>query len=79
MTLKNDKGQPLQCDVENGGKDRKAYMIVTTSHLERAKFELERYKANLRPDPTHPTAHITAFPTIPVPVQLKSIFLLRQY
>jgi hypothetical protein len=34
--------------VENGGKDRKAYMIVPTEYLDVAKSELEKYKANLR-------------------------------
>jgi hypothetical protein len=48
MTLKTETGKPLQCDVANGGKDRKAYMIVTTAHLDKAKFELEKYKASLR-------------------------------
>ena len=48
MTLKTQTGEPLQCDVENGGKDRRAYMIVATTHLEQAKTELAKYKASLR-------------------------------
>jgi hypothetical protein len=42
-SLKTDEGQPLRCDAENGGPDRRAYLLVSTPHLERAKIELQRY------------------------------------
>jgi hypothetical protein len=55
MTLKKPDGQSLQCDVENGGKDHKAYMIVPTEYLDVAKSELE----NIRPTYEGPTIQIT--------------------
>ena len=41
--LKKENGASLRCDVENGGTDRRAYLLVPTPHLERAKSELQQY------------------------------------
>lgn len=87
MTLKTANGGPLQCDVENGGIDRKAYMIVATTHLEQAKKELEKYKASLRrfhaPNSTNALNETgTTFrPTeiyIPTKAVLKNIAFMQQ-
>jgi hypothetical protein len=43
-TLRLESGKPMQCDVENGGTDRRAYMIAPTNNLETAKTALEHYK-----------------------------------
>ena len=44
----NDSGQSLRCDAENGGKDRRAYLLVPTAYLEQAKHEFESYKNRLK-------------------------------
>jgi hypothetical protein len=43
-----DTGQLLRCDVENGGKDKRAYLLVPTAFLDQAKFEYEQYKHRLK-------------------------------
>ena len=43
QTLKTAQGQSLRCDVENGGSDRRAYLLVVSQHLDRAKIELHNY------------------------------------
>ena len=43
QTLKTDQGKSLRCDVENGGADRRAYLLVVSQHLDRAKVELHNY------------------------------------
>ena len=47
-SLRNKDGQPLKCDVENGGDDRRAYLLVPTSRLTEGKLALNQYKVNLR-------------------------------
>ena len=47
-TLRLANGTPMQCDVENGGTDRRAYMIAPTNNLENAKTALEHYKIRLK-------------------------------
>jgi hypothetical protein len=47
-TLRLANGKPMQCDVENGGTDRRAYMIAPTTNLETAKTALEHYKIRLK-------------------------------
>ena len=47
-TLRAEDGRPLQCDVENGGTDRRAYLLVPTQHLSQAKIALEQYRSHLR-------------------------------
>ena len=41
--LKTEHGSSLRCDVENGGPDRRAYLLVVSQHLDRAKIELHNY------------------------------------
>lgn len=42
--LKTTDGSiPLRCDAENGGQDRRAYLLVPTQHLNEAKLELQKY------------------------------------
>lgn len=43
QTLKTAQGHSLRCDVENGGSDRRAYLLVVSQHLDRAKIELHNY------------------------------------
>ena len=42
-SLKTEHGKSLRCDVENGGTDRRAYLLVATPHLDQAKKELQLY------------------------------------
>jgi hypothetical protein len=43
-----DTQQLLRCDAENGGKDKRAYLLVPTVFLEQVKLEYERYKLRLK-------------------------------
>ena len=47
-SLKTAEGKPLRCDAENGGQDRRAYLLVSTPYLERAKTELQHYLQAIR-------------------------------
>ena len=44
----SENGQSLRCDAENGGKDKRAYLLVPTAFLEKAKHEYEKYKHRLK-------------------------------
>ena len=46
--LKSDDGQSLQCDAENGGKDKKAYLLVPTPLLEQVQPMLQKYLQSIR-------------------------------
>lgn len=41
-------GELLRCDAENGGKDKRAYLLVPTAFLDQAKVEFEQYKIRLK-------------------------------
>jgi hypothetical protein len=47
--LKDDKGQSMQCDVENGGRDRNAYMLAPKKFENKVKSELKAYRERIRP------------------------------
>lgn len=47
--LYDKKGLSMQCDVENGGRDRNAYMLAPKKFEEKVKAELKAYKARVRP------------------------------
>ena len=47
-TLRLPNGNPMQCDVENGGSDKRAYVLVPTKNLEQAKAALGHYRDQLR-------------------------------
>ena len=47
-TLRLENGNPMQCDVENGGPDKRAYILVPTQFLGQAKAALEQYRIQLR-------------------------------
>jgi hypothetical protein len=44
----NDTGNLLRCDAENGGKDKRAYLLVPTAYLDQVKIEYEKYKQRLK-------------------------------
>jgi hypothetical protein len=44
----NDTGNLLRCDAENGGKDKRAYLLVPTVFLDQVKTEYEKYKHRLK-------------------------------
>jgi hypothetical protein len=46
-SLRNKQGQSLQCDAENGGKDRNAYLFVPRHHVSLVKTELASYRNRL--------------------------------
>lgn len=46
-SIKSDDGQSLQCDAENRGKDKKAYLLVPTPLLEQVKPILMQYLLRL--------------------------------
>jgi hypothetical protein len=43
------EGKPLQCDAENGGKDKKAYLLVPSHLIPIIQPILQRYKQHIRP------------------------------
>jgi hypothetical protein len=43
-SLKDDQGNNLQCDAENGGASRKAQLLVPVEHLELAKQKFQAYR-----------------------------------
>ena len=43
-SLKDDQGNNLQCDAENGGSSRKAQLLVPAEHLELAKQQFQIYR-----------------------------------
>jgi hypothetical protein len=43
-----ETGNLLQCDAENGGKDKRAYLLVPTVNLDQVKYEYETYKHRLK-------------------------------
>ena len=47
LSLKTPDGTSLRCDVENGGKDQRAYLLAPTKHLEIVKLELQKYLQSL--------------------------------
>jgi hypothetical protein len=47
MTTK--EGNPLQCDAENGGPDRKAYLLVPAPLLPTVQPILQQYLNSIRP------------------------------
>ena len=53
----SDNQQLLRCDAENGGKDRRAYLLVPTAFLDQAKMEYEQYKHRLKQSGYFRTPH----------------------
>jgi hypothetical protein len=47
-----EAGKPLQCDAENGGKDRKAYLLVPAPLIPIVQPMLRKYLASIRTEPT---------------------------
>jgi phosphopantetheinyl transferase (holo-ACP synthase) len=46
--LQSEEGKSFQCDVENGGKDRKAYLLVPAQRLSKVQPMLQKYLTSLR-------------------------------
>lgn len=44
----NSDGVTIQCDAENGGRDKKAYLLVPEHLLDLARLEINQYLHNLR-------------------------------
>jgi hypothetical protein len=42
-SLRTNTGASMRCDAENGGNDRRAYLLAPTQFLEEAKMELQKY------------------------------------
>jgi hypothetical protein len=84
-------GASLQCDVENGGPNQQAYLLVATPHLEHAKKELQLYLHAIphNPQQPHPASfsdgrhNLTPEPTrpteiyIPTPAVLHNLHFLQ--
>jgi hypothetical protein len=47
-TLRLQNGNPMQCDVENGGQDKRAYILVPTTSIEQVKTALTQYRNQLQ-------------------------------
>lgn len=47
-TLRLPDGSPMQCDVENGSPDKRAYILAPTPVLAEVKQALEQYRHQLR-------------------------------
>jgi hypothetical protein len=47
-SLKTQDGKPLQCDAENGGKDKKAYLLVPKHLLDKVRSEMNNYTNNIK-------------------------------
>jgi hypothetical protein len=48
-TLTDAKGVSMQCDVENGGKDRNAYLLTPRHHSEAVKIAYREYRERVHP------------------------------
>jgi hypothetical protein len=82
--LRSDKGQLLQCDAENGGKDKKAYLLVPTAYLAQVKTEYEKYKHRLQRRGQHHnsnnnTDHTTNTTDRPQEIYVPTAAVLRNY
>ena len=42
-SLRTQTGTSMRCDAENGGSDRRAYLLAPTPVIEEAKIELQKY------------------------------------
>jgi hypothetical protein len=47
-SILSQDGQSFQCDTENGGQDRKAYLLVPSHNLEQVRPLLDQYMSNIR-------------------------------
>jgi hypothetical protein len=47
--LFDEKGHGMQCDVENGGKDRNAYLLTPKHHAEAVKAAFRAYRERVHP------------------------------
>ena len=47
-SITNPAGISIQCDAENGGRDKKAYLLVPDHLLDIARLEMNRYLHNIR-------------------------------
>jgi hypothetical protein len=47
-SLTNSEGQPIQCDAENGGRDKKAYLLVPEHLIDSVRHDLTQYLHNIR-------------------------------
>ena len=47
-SIKSEEGKSLQCDAENGGKDKKAYLLVPTQLLDQVQPILLKYMQRIR-------------------------------
>ena len=56
-TLRTATVHPMKCDIENGGDDKRAYLIVPSAMLTEAKEALAHYKHSLR-NPTYHSGRI---------------------
>jgi hypothetical protein len=57
-TLRTPDGNPMKCDIENGGDDKRAYLLVPSAMLPEAKAALAKYKDTLR-HPAHQSSRMT--------------------
>jgi hypothetical protein len=48
-TLTDDKGVSMQCNVENGGNDRNAYLLAPRHHSEAVKISYREYRERVHP------------------------------
>lgn len=84
-SLQDSHGNSLQCDIENGGKDRRAYLLVPLEKLPQAKLSLQNYFHALGQ-----TSPLSPFPTqtqkqdrpreiyIPTPAVQANLLLIQQ-
>jgi hypothetical protein len=86
-SLRTPAGSPLRCDAENGGPDRRAYLLVPTPHLDEVKHEFQKYLHALNnhapttaQNPTHTTGKDPPRPTeiyVPTPAVLNNLRFLN--
>lgn len=74
-TLKTTQGHSLRCDVENGGPDRRAYLLVLSQHLDQAKIALHQYLQALNSASPSSTWNLTANTQVPDPKRPTEIYI----
>jgi hypothetical protein len=88
-SLRSKTGASMRCDAENGGTDRRAYLLVPTQFIEEAKMELQKYLQSLSaavasrysdPSQSHGNSAAPIRPTeiyIPTPAVLHNLKFLN--
>lgn len=78
-TLRTAQGQPMKCDVENGGEDKRAYMLAPSSCLQEAKHALAIYQSTIKHNykSTHDSVPPRETATRPTEIYVPTAAVLR--